>query len=206
MRLIAGIVERIETALDEGIVERADRQQAAAKQRMRQAERRQHGEEIHLGDAELEMLTFRTELPFLRRGNPLVAEGVGHDLAREQAPPIDPGSEIRRDGHIGRCRDDGICEAAAGAGDSIENFAEAGLGRALQWDVRREACGHFDPSGSVPAPSGDIERNLVEKDRSWSGGTASPSKGSHSRPSATSISCRKAIICAVVITPAWLSL
>ena len=41
--LVAGIVQRIEAALDERIVERADRQQPLAEERMRQAERREHG-------------------------------------------------------------------------------------------------------------------------------------------------------------------
>ena len=54
--LIAGVVQRIEAARDERIVERADRQQPLAEQRMRQSERRQHDEQIVLGDAKLDML------------------------------------------------------------------------------------------------------------------------------------------------------
>ena len=38
--LVAGIVERIEAALDERVVERADRQQPLAEQRMGEPERR----------------------------------------------------------------------------------------------------------------------------------------------------------------------
>ena len=61
--LVAGVVQRIEAAADEGIVERADRQQPLAEQRMRQPERRQHQEQVHLGDAELEVLALRAHLP-----------------------------------------------------------------------------------------------------------------------------------------------
>ena len=64
--LIAGVVQRIEAAAHERIVERADGQQPLAKQRVGQAQRRQHQEQVHLGNAELEVLAFRTHLPFLR--------------------------------------------------------------------------------------------------------------------------------------------
>ena len=51
---------------------------------VRQAERRQQSEQVHLGDAELDMLTLRRELPIERRGNVLAFERVGHRLPREQ--------------------------------------------------------------------------------------------------------------------------
>ncbi len=75
--LVAGIVQRIEAARDEGIVERADRQQPLAVDRMRQPERRQQDEQVHLGDAELDMLALRREFPGEGRGDALVLEGVG---------------------------------------------------------------------------------------------------------------------------------
>ena len=56
-----------------GIVERADRQQPLAEQRMRQAERGEQQEQVHLGDAELDMLALRRELPALGRGDALGA-------------------------------------------------------------------------------------------------------------------------------------
>ena len=64
--LVAGVVQGIEAALDERVVERADRQQALAEDRMRQAERRQHEEQVHLGDAELDMLALGRERPSCR--------------------------------------------------------------------------------------------------------------------------------------------
>jgi hypothetical protein len=66
--LVAGVVERIEAALDERIVERADRDQPLAVDRVRQPERRQQDEQVHLGDAELDVLALGRELPVERRG------------------------------------------------------------------------------------------------------------------------------------------
>ena len=51
-----------------GIVERADRHQALAVDRVREAERREQDEQIHLGDAELDVLALRRELPVEGRG------------------------------------------------------------------------------------------------------------------------------------------
>ena len=61
--LVAGVVQRIEPARDERIVERADRQQPLAVDRMRQPERRQQDEQIHLGDAELDVLALGRDTP-----------------------------------------------------------------------------------------------------------------------------------------------
>src|SRR5437762_3568016 len=52
--LVAGIIQRIEAAGDEGIVERADRQQARAEDLVTQAERGELDEQVVLGDAELD--------------------------------------------------------------------------------------------------------------------------------------------------------
>ena len=102
--LVAGVVERIEAAADEGIVERADRQQPLAEQRVRQPERGQHQEQVHLGDAELEVLALGAHLPALRRHQPALLEHVLLAHHREQPAPVDPGPEVGRDGHIGRGR------------------------------------------------------------------------------------------------------
>ena len=76
--LVAGVVERIEPARDEGIVQRADRQQPLAVDGVRQAERRQQDEQVHLGDAELDMLALRREFPVEGRRDALALERVGH--------------------------------------------------------------------------------------------------------------------------------
>ena len=61
--LVTGIVQRIEPAGNERIVECADRQQPLAIDGMRQAQRRQQDEQIHLGNAELDMLAARARTP-----------------------------------------------------------------------------------------------------------------------------------------------
>jgi hypothetical protein len=54
--LVAGVVQRIEAARDERVVERADRQQAGAEQLVAQPERGELDEQVVLGDAELDVL------------------------------------------------------------------------------------------------------------------------------------------------------
>src|SRR5207248_1830772 len=61
--LIAGIVERIEPALNEGIIKRADGDEPLAVDGMREPERGQQDEQVHLGDAELDMLALRRKIP-----------------------------------------------------------------------------------------------------------------------------------------------
>src|SRR6185437_14365344 len=113
--LVAGVVERIETAGNEGIVERADRQQALAVDRVRQAQRREQDEQIVLGDAELEMLALRRELPVESGRDAFVLERVGHLLVREQAAPIHPWAEIGGNSDIGRRGDDAAREIVIAA-------------------------------------------------------------------------------------------
>src|SRR5579862_1899927 len=115
--LVAGIVEGIEPALDKWIVERADRQQPLAEDRMRETERRQQREQIHLGDTKLDMLAGRREGPIVGRGNPFRLEQIDHLAAREQAAAIDPGAEIGRYRHVGRGGDDAAREIAFTFGD-----------------------------------------------------------------------------------------
>ena len=54
--LVAGVVQRIEAAPDEWVVERADGQQPLAEQRRGEPERRQRQEQVVLRDPELDML------------------------------------------------------------------------------------------------------------------------------------------------------
>ena len=61
--LVAGVVQRIEAARDEGIVERADRQQARAEDLVAEAHGGQLDEQIVLGDAELDVLALRRLAP-----------------------------------------------------------------------------------------------------------------------------------------------
>ncbi len=96
---------------------------------MGEAEGREQDEEVHLGDAELDMLALRREVPGEGGGNALLPEGVGQRLAGEEATPIDEGAEIGRDGHVRRAGDDALGEGLAAPGDLVEDEAEALLGR-----------------------------------------------------------------------------
>jgi hypothetical protein len=66
--LVTGIIERIEAAGDERVVDRADREQPLAEQIAGEAQRSEHQEEVVLGDAELDMLARLGRPPLLRRG------------------------------------------------------------------------------------------------------------------------------------------
>ncbi len=61
---------------------------------MRQTHGGQRQEQIHLGDAKFEMLALGAGLPFLGRGDMLLAEQIGDVPGREQAAPIDPGPRL----------------------------------------------------------------------------------------------------------------
>ena len=110
--LVAGVVQGIEAARDEGIVERADRQQAFAENAVAQSHRRQHQEQVVLGDAELDVLAPRGLAPQLRRHDFQLAEHILRFGMAEQAAPVDPGAEIGRDRDVGRGRQD-ICRERA---------------------------------------------------------------------------------------------
>ena len=173
--------------------------------RVRQAERRQQDEQVHLGDAELDVLALGRELPVEGRGDALALEGVGHRLAREQAAAVDPGPEIGGDGHVRRGGDDAAREVAVAAADLVE-------------DARRSRSASTSPAGWRPAalparrsrgalsrraPAGG-ERHAVEKcSASLSAGSVEafelvPFVARAARPSPA----RNVSICAGVIRPA----
>ena len=64
--LVAGVDQRIEAAVDERIVHRADRQHPRAGHRRRQPGRAQQQEQILLGDAEFDVLALGRHAPALR--------------------------------------------------------------------------------------------------------------------------------------------
>ena len=88
--LIAGVIERIEAAGNERIVERADGEQAGIEQVAGEAGGGEHQEQVALGDAELNVLAFIVAAPFLRGCNLCLSEDVGHVAAAEQAALVDP--------------------------------------------------------------------------------------------------------------------
>ncbi len=129
--LIAGIVELIETTLDEGIVQRRDRQQTDAVDAARQAQGRHQDEQVRLGNAEFEMLALRRKVPVEGGRNLLAAEEIGLLGACEQPAPIDPCAEVGRHGDIGRRGDDARRQFGIAACQLMQHQAEALLRRAF---------------------------------------------------------------------------
>src|SRR5713101_7848313 len=65
--LVTGIVQRVESTSDEGVVDRTDRQEPRSEQRTSQAQGREQDEQVIFGDAELDVLASGRPRPFLRR-------------------------------------------------------------------------------------------------------------------------------------------
>ncbi|MCY1307977.1 hypothetical protein D9M70_579510 [compost metagenome] len=86
-------------------------------------------EEVHLGNAELDMLPFRCELPFCRRGDAVFDEGIGQRLAREELASVHPGAEAGGSGDVGRRRENALGEFGLAFGEIVEDLAERHLGR-----------------------------------------------------------------------------
>ena len=125
--LVASVIEAIEAARDERVVERSDREQARAEQVAGETRRGEHQEQIALGDAELDVLALLGRAPFLRRRDFRLGEYVGDLLAVEQAALVHPGAEVGRDGDVGRSGDDAVGEVAAGFRQVEQDPAERGL-------------------------------------------------------------------------------
>ena len=160
--LITGIVQCIEATRDERIVDRADGNEAFAEQGMRKSRRTEQEEQVHFGDTEFDMLSRRRELPFLGRGDLLVAERVAADLAREQAAPVHPGAEIGRHSDIGRGCDDAVGQFGFRLGERVENLAETGLGR-LNVVVEEDRAGAGDSRGGEAAGPGSKEGDFAQE-------------------------------------------
>src|SRR5581483_10945592 len=127
--LIAGIVQGIEPARNEGIVQRADREQALAIDGVRQPKRGQQDEQIHLGDAELDVLACRGEIPIVGRRYPLALEQVAKFFARKKPAAVDPRAEIGRDRNVWRRGDDALDEIGLAAAELVQKRAKTCLRR-----------------------------------------------------------------------------
>ena len=186
--LVAGVVEAIEAAGDERVVERSDREQPLAEQVARQAERGQHQEKIGFSAMPSSMCwPLICRRPFLRGGNLCLGENVGHFAPLEQAALVHPGAEVGRDGDVGRGGDDAV-----------------GKRRRRTWRGRA-GCGRTRPGSIAPRPAGAGMAGIatVPKSRSRfsramrlrsiSASTPAralppiPASGSHSWPSAMPI-------------------
>lgn len=87
--------------MHEGIIDRADGKQPLAEQAVRQACSAQKQEQVHLGDAQFDMLAFGREFPFRGGWNAVFDEGVGLRLPGEQLAAVDPGAQVRGPRDIG---------------------------------------------------------------------------------------------------------
>ena len=139
-------------------------------------------EQVHLGDAELDVLALGREAPFLGAGDALALEHIGEFAAGKEMAAIDPGAEIGRDGDVGRGGDDAARHVAVGLGDE-----------------RRGSCRRRSGSRSAPVPTncgpmvatarrgvaaagGGVERDGGEEGFERGGRLPRPSKRSHSWP------------------------
>ena len=205
--LVAGVVQRIEAALDERIVERADRQQPRAEQRRGEAQRGELEEQIVLGDAELDVLALRRHRPALRRDDLFLAKRVGALGAVEDAAPVDPRPEIGRDRDVGRGRDDALGELAVarrrcrpGSCRSLPAstaWRRAGPAGSAAPRSRRRSCGAGRPRRAAPA------RGRPQAARPAGRG---PANCPIRRPSAIPMLLLKRAIWSRFIRPEWLSL
>ena len=161
--LITGIVERIEAALDERIVQRANRNEPHAEQRMGQTGSRQKEKQIVLGNPQLDMLARRPHLPALRTHQAAFLEDVRSFFACEKPAPVDPRAQIGRNRHVGRGREDAPGEFAVSAPDIGENAAKAFLSGSRARFVRGGNFFHFYTARlQTPCPLGR-EWNLLQK-------------------------------------------
>ena len=118
--------EGIQTAADERVVDRADGQQLLPVQLGTQPELAEQEEEVHLGDAELDVLTLRRRLPLERTGVLDLEDLL--DLGAEHAALVDPAAEPRRDGDIRAGRDQ-VARHLLHVGDVLEHAGEGILTR-----------------------------------------------------------------------------
>ena len=118
---------------------------------------------IHLGDAELDMLALRRELPIEGRGDAFAFERVGERLARKQTAAIDPGAEIGRHRDVWGRGDDTRGERRLLAGDLIEQRTETLLRRHFRLDRDRKVLWNFDARRGQIAAVGLRERHAIEE-------------------------------------------
>ena len=84
--LVAGVDQRIEAAVDERIVHRADRQQPRAGHRRRQPGRAQQQEQVLLGDAQLDVLALSATCPSAARCASLASRNTSLRVCRSKMP------------------------------------------------------------------------------------------------------------------------
>src|SRR5690606_1366954 len=94
-------------------------------------------EQVHLGDAELDMLALGAHLPLLRRQQPALLDYVLDALHREERAPVHPRAKVRGNRDVRRRRDYAIGERTALLRNIVENATEprlCGIDPAALWD------------------------------------------------------------------------
>ncbi len=109
------------------------------------------------------MLAFGLEIPVEGGGDALRLEGIGEALAGEQAPPVHPGPEIGRDGHVRRGGDDPLGERRVVATELVEDHAEALLRRKGRLMRDRKIRRHGQHRGAQAPLAAGAEWHLVEE-------------------------------------------
>ena len=92
--------ERVQAARDERVVDRADRDQPLAEQLAGQPELAEPQEQVHLADAELDVL--RPAGPGSQTSGALDVVAVRAGMRGEDAGAVDPAAEVRRDRDVRR--------------------------------------------------------------------------------------------------------
>ena len=202
--LVASVIEAIEAAGDERIVERSDREQPRARTGRRRARpRRASGTGCSRRCPSSMCWPLLVARPFLRRRNLCLGENVGDFPAAEQAALVDPGAEIGRNGDVGRGGDDPVGEIAAGLADRSSRMRPNAAWVDCSSPAGAAMVGHVDraegAAALVAARCGCVRSAFRPPARALS---PMPSSGSHSWPSRTPMASRSAAICVGFISPA----
>ena len=173
---VRAVDERVEPAADERVVDRADRQQLHVLQLVGQPELAQQQEQVHLGDAELEVLAARGRLPAQRRALLLLVDRlVGR---REHPAAVDPAAEARRDRDVG-ARGDDVARDRLDLGQVLQRARERllrrGRARGRVAELRRHVGRRRSSRAAAPRPPSS--RSRARRHRS-----ASADSGSNAGP------------------------
>ena len=113
--------------MHEGVIDRSDGKQPLAEQAVRQARRTQKQKQVHLCDAQFDMLAFRRKFPFCCRNDAMSDESVCPWRPCEKLAPVHPRPKIGCSRYIWWGRDDPHGERAVALGQIIEDLPKGSL-------------------------------------------------------------------------------
>ena len=123
--LITGVIQRIQTARNERIIQRANREQSLPKQAVRQTKGGQIQKQIVFGNTQFDMLPAWRTYPFLGRRNLAFAKLIDKVFAAKQSALVHKPAKVGRHRHIRRCRHNTIRQIAVfHLGQFIEDFTK----------------------------------------------------------------------------------